>query len=911
MKVLRSLTPLFSLVFCLSSSALWGAETPAQPVKVDQVIVAFKTHFDIGYTDMAANVVTRYRTTMIDQALRVCDESRNLPPEQQFVWTIPGWPLTKIVEDWEGQTADRKRRVLDAFRQGRFVVHALPFTTHTELLEIEDLVFGLRFASRLSRQAGLPLPRDAKMTDVPSHTWLLPTLLRHAGVDFLHLGCNAASSSPDVPRLFWWEGPDGSRLLTMYEAGGYGSGLMPPDGWPYRTWLALIHTGDNHGPPTPEEVKQLLEDAKTKLPGVRVRIGRLSDFGDAILAEKPDLPVIRGDMPDTWIHGPMSDPAGARIARNTRPLIAATPALNTLLRAWGVPVADASDAVAAAHEQSLLYGEHTWGGAQYWITRYGETTNFTYGDDWKKDRTEGRFKRLEASWAEHTHYIETARDTIMPVIAENLESLARAVNVSGPRIVVYNPLPWKRDGVVCVPYTGAKTFFSVTPADGLADAVPVSTSNGVLEFFARDVPPLGYRTYRLGTGIIDTTDRHVDRHSLTIENQFFKAALDPSRGTVRSLVDKRAGRELVDASAPQGFGQYLYERFDANQTKAFVTAYGKIQTEWFPNEFGKPLLPSAAEVPYRAVSPKDFKIRFEENGVASSAVMQSAAGDCPHAVTTRLVLYADQPYIDLEITVHDKAADPWPEAGWLCLPVKADHPQFRAERVGSIIDPAHDVIPGSNQHILALNGGLAIIDPDERGLGLCALDHPLVSLDSPGCWKYSRQFVPQKPYVYLNLFNNQWTTNFRFWNEGTWTSRVRLWSIGSYQSEPSLVTPSLEARFPLLGSASLEPPGQLPPSQAGIEISRRGVQVVYFGPNPDGEGTVLRLWELAGQSGSCQVQLPDHLRPLLRNEVQPVDLRGQSTGEPLAVKNGRFTVRLSGFAPACVLIRHSGPYPRH
>jgi len=35
----------------------------------------------------------------------------------------------------------------------------------------------------------------------------------------------------------------------------------------------------------------------------------------------------------------------------------------------------------------------------------------------------------------------------------------------------------------------------------------------------------------------------------------------PQNGRLAGLVDKRAGRELVDASAPQGFGQYFYERF--------------------------------------------------------------------------------------------------------------------------------------------------------------------------------------------------------------------------------------------------------------------------------------------------------------------------------------------------------------
>ena len=53
---------------------------------VDEVIVVFKTHFDIGYTDLARNVVSRYRTSMIDNALAVCDSAKGMPSEQRFVW---------------------------------------------------------------------------------------------------------------------------------------------------------------------------------------------------------------------------------------------------------------------------------------------------------------------------------------------------------------------------------------------------------------------------------------------------------------------------------------------------------------------------------------------------------------------------------------------------------------------------------------------------------------------------------------------------------------------------------------------------------------------------------------------------------------------------------------------------------
>jgi alpha-mannosidase len=877
--------------------------TPAS-AEVREVIVTFKTHFDIGYTDLAGSVVQRYRTTMIDQALRVVEESRGLPREQQFVWMVPGWPMTKILEDRESPTPDaagRQQRVMQAFRDGRFAVHGLPFTTHTELLEPEDLVRGLGFAARLSRAAGLALPRDAKMTDVPCHSWILPTLLKHAGIDFLHLGCNAASSSPDVPPLFWWEGPDGSRVLTMYSASGYGTGLVPPQGWPYHTWLALQHTGDNHGPPTPEEVRGLFAEAAQKLPGVKVRIGRLSDFADAIIAEKAEIPVVRGDMPDTWIHGPMCDPAGAKIARNLRPALTYAESLQELLGIWGVSVPDATAALAAAREKSLLYGEHTWGGALYWVTKYGRDLKWSYGDAWKVERAAGRFAKLEASWAEHTAYIETARDLVTPVLENAMRALAQAAGPAGRRVVVFNPLPWKRDGFVRVKAGGAH-FPALAPADG-GPAVPVAVEGDELCFLARDVPAMGYRTFIPATPAEPAEALRGDAGAETLENEFLRVVLDPARGGIRSVVDKRSRRELVDRGSRYALGQYLYERFDANQVSAYVDAYVKVRTDWAVVELGKPALPPAREVPYRVISPHDATVQIERLPTSVVARMHAApVPGLPHAVTTRVILHAGQPYLDLEVTLHDKPADDWPEAGWLCLPVNVEQPQFRVGRLGGIADPARDFVRGSNHDLLAVHTGLAVVDASSRGVGICPLDSPLVSLDRPGIFKYSPDFVPRRPVVFVNLFNNQWTTNFRLWNEGTWTTRVRLWAFDRYEAQSSLITPSLEARYPLLAAAVDGGTGTLPPAQRGLELSTPGTLVTAFGPNPDGPGTVLRLWEYAGNSGSCQVHLPAGLNA---KEVQPVNLRGVPAGQALTVEKGVFTTNLGAFAPASFLIPYT------
>lgn len=151
---------------------------------------------------------------------------------------------------------------------------------------------------------GLPLPHAAKMTDVPSQGSVLATGLAQAGVNFLHIGCNWPSGEVNYPPLFWWEGPDGSRVLTLYspfygtiiidyspDLGGReawcGRNLIPPQDWPYSVWPAVIVTGDNTGPPDIAYIKNIFEEVTRKMPGVKVRIGKLEDFADTIITISP------------------------------------------------------------------------------------------------------------------------------------------------------------------------------------------------------------------------------------------------------------------------------------------------------------------------------------------------------------------------------------------------------------------------------------------------------------------------------------------------------------------------------------------------------------------------------------------------------------------------------------------------
>jgi hypothetical protein len=205
------------------------------------------------------------------------------------------------------------------------------------------------------------------------------------------------------------------------------------------------------------------------------------------------------------------------------------------------------------------------------------------------------------------------------------------------------------------------------------------------------------------------------------------------------------------------------------------------------------------------------------------------------------------------------------------------------------MDPSCDILSGSNRHMYAVGAGITIMGSDGASVSLCPMDHSLVSLDTPGIWKFSLDFVPKKPVVFLNLYNNQWNTNYRYWYSGSWSSRVRVW-FGD-----QLAVPALETMVPLVASAGSGARGTLPSSQAGISVSRPGVVVTALMQKSKGRMTFLRLWELAGESGKVAVHLPSGSPARI---ARPVDLRGDPLGPQIAVQAGSFEFALSPFAPA-------------
>ena len=269
------------------------------------------------------------------------------------------------------------------------------------------------------------------------------------------------------------------------------------------------------------------------------------------------------------------------------------------------------------------------------------------------------------------------------------------------------------------------------------------------------------------------------------------------------------------------------------------------------------------------------------------------------AISLTITLWHDQPAIDVVWQVEGKTANPIPEGGWLCFPLAIKQPKFTLGRLGGPVDPAKEIIAGANRHLGAVTTGVMITGAKGTGAALCPLDSPLVSLGEPGLWSYSTDYVPTTPAVFVNLYNNMWNTNFPLWIDGSWSSRVRLWPTSS-DTATGLTIPAWEARIPLQAIAAFGPGGSQPTTRTGLELSRPGILVTAFGPDPDGNpGTLLRLWNQTKAGGKLTITLP---QGLTATQATLVSLRGEKIGKPVKIKAGKFLITLPGYAPASIIL---------
>jgi hypothetical protein len=111
---------------------------------VPAIHLVYKTHLDIGFTDHAERVRQQYHNQFIPQAIATGEHFFAEDSEHpKFIWTTGAW---LIWDHLNSQDAERVRRLERAIERGLIAWHALPFTTHTELMLPSLFRAGLSYA---------------------------------------------------------------------------------------------------------------------------------------------------------------------------------------------------------------------------------------------------------------------------------------------------------------------------------------------------------------------------------------------------------------------------------------------------------------------------------------------------------------------------------------------------------------------------------------------------------------------------------------------------------------------------------------------------------------------------------------------------------------------------------------------
>ncbi len=478
-----------------------------------KVHVVFKTHLDLGFTDLAANVLKNYNDNYIPRAVELAFELNQEEATPKFIWTTGSYLIWQYLDT---QPKDKIDRLVKAIESGYISWHGMPATFHSEA--VGKFVF--EDAINITHELDLRFNRktiSSKMTDVPGHTKAIVPILAKNGIKFMHIGMNGVSALPKVPQNFIWE-HEGEELIVSY-SNDYGADVEIEG---CDDILVFAHTHDNSGPQSKQKILDVYEQLEKKYPGYQIMASTIDAYVEVLLNSEYKLPVVNEEIGDTWIHGVASDPKKMREYNILCGLIENWVEEGTLSKQ-----ADNYNHIIA---NLMLIPEHTWGMD---IKRYfSDYKNYTKADfeqarevdQITDDALTFRYKDIgiatepemqytsyewdmrsyslyESSWKEQRLYI----DNIINLLPTELQNIARNsiqendIKTSGKAIRLYSPITI---GDFTVLFDNTGSICSL-----IKDNIEYASDNNVL--FKLEYTVTGNDSYeKLRTNYLRDLDKH-------------------------------------------------------------------------------------------------------------------------------------------------------------------------------------------------------------------------------------------------------------------------------------------------------------------------------------------------------------------------------------------------------------------
>jgi alpha-mannosidase len=717
------------------------------------------------------------------------------------------------------------------------------------------------------------------------YNWQLPQIYKRSGVDYFVTQKMAWNDTNQLPlKLFWWQAPDGSRVLTYFPH-DYVNEIEPINmatafararqANPGTTeMMHLYGIGDHGGGPT-----RAMLDAGDRWLSPDKAYAQLN-FGDAgsfFSAVEKNLDTAHAPV---WNYKTLA-------AGDTK--LPQPPAGLWSLPVWndelyfeyhrGVMTSQAN------HKRNMRESEEEMLNAEKWSslawlsgTPYPATQ---LNEAWKKVLF-NQFHDLAAGSGISVIYKDAQRDyDMVRFTADAATSQASAAIASyidtqsgskGVPILVFNPLAWERTDLVdfTVQMPAATSAIEIVNAAGKVLHAESSLQNPETHTFSvralvPEVPSLGYEMVfaRPASAAKPAAGVQVSADGHTLENEFVRVTVDPKNGCITSLLNKKSNFEAIAAG---GCG---------NQLQAFKDTPKDYDAWNIDAEFDKVFtnLDMVDSVQLTEHDALRAVLRVTRHWQASTFVQD-------------ITVYDGLPRVDIVTDIDWHERHKLLKAGFP-LAATSSHATYEIP-YGSIERPTtrNNSVETAKFEVPALRWA----DLGDQQNGFSLINESKYGYDAKGnLLRLSLLRSPTWPDPEADQ-GHQHFSYALYPHSGTW-------------KEALTVRQGYDFNYHLSAMQVLPHSGKLPGSFSFLKTEPDNVVVTAMKKTEDGDGLVVRFYEWAGKQGNITLTLPAGIV-----SATVANLMEKPEGSPLAVSGGRqVSVPVTPFEIQTVIVRYPPP----
>ena len=804
----------------------------------------------------------------------------------QLMHEYPGYTYTQSAaayNQWMFEKyPDLHQQIVDRVKEGRWeMVGGMWVEPDLNMPDGESLVRQLLIGKRYFKDKFGADVRIGWNPDSFGYNWQLPQIYKKSGIDYFVTQKMAWNDTNPLPlKLFWWQSPDGSRVLTYFPH-DYVNEIDPVKisadiararqlnpGTPEM--MHLFGVGDHGGGPTRSMLdsglrwtgadrvipkmsfgtaQSFFSDIEGKLDTGHAPVWNYKSManGDAHLPAPPErmlsLPVWNDELYFEYHRGVMTTQADhKRNMRKSEEQLLDAEKYSSLAWLSGTPYPQ--ERLTEAWQKALFN--------QFHDLAAGSGIGILYKDS-QKD-----FDQVRWSTSEVTD------NALRAIFAEvNTNSLAGGVPVA-----VVNPLAWTRTDLATINVQmpkAPKAGLSVIDPAGKPLLSQVLSRNNATNSYrllveARDVPSLGYQVLRVVPGS-KPAQSDLKASGLTLENALLRVVINPQTGCISSLYDKTAKFESIAAG---GCG---------NQLQAFKDTPKEYDAWNIDADFEKEVatLDKADSVLLTEQGPFRATIRVTRTWQKSKFVQD-------------ISLYSGLPRVDIANIVD------WHETHVLlkaAFPLAASGPTATYEiPYGSIDRPTtrNNSWEAAKFEVPALRWA----DLGDRSHGFSLINESKYGYDGKGnVLRLSLLRSPTWPDPEADRGHHEFSYSL-YPHSGDW--RKALTVRRGYEFNYALRAFQVEAHE-----------GQMPAQNSFVEVQGDNVILTALKKAEDSDALLLRIYEWAGKSADIQIRVPEGVAA-----ASITNLQEHAEGTQLPITRNQLTVPVHPYEIVSVRLDYPG-----